>query len=284
MSSEAISARQRHDPARLTLEELVAIQPHHIRGKLEAGSRGPEGERPGRGRANTLDFDGLSPYAPGDDIRAIDWRATSRSGRTTVRRYSAASYRAHMLVVDLRPDLYFGTEGALMAKTACLAAAWTAWRALLLHEPVGLSVGGQTIAPKRGRRHVLRLMDTLATAFAQAATGKAPPVDCEATAAMVGKRDELCLITDMPADLGPLISAGRVLSRSRVLRLLLIEDQLLTQPPRPGRYPVRGPDGRRQVIRISRPGAPDDSREAILKDAGWIVVRAQDLLPRRQAP
>ena len=104
------------DPARLTLEELIAIQPRHVRGKLPAGRRGPEGDRPGLGRSTTLDFDGLSPYVPGDDVRAIDWRATMRSGQTIMRRFAAGSHRAHVLVVDLRPDLYFGTEERLMSE------------------------------------------------------------------------------------------------------------------------------------------------------------------------
>ena len=269
------------DPTRLTLEDLIAIQPQHVRGKLTAGRRGPDGERPGRGRSMTLDFDGLGPYEPGDDVRAIDWRATMRSGQTTVQRFAAASHRAHMVLVDLRPDLYFGTAGRLMAKTACLSAAWLAWKALMLHEPVGLSVGSATIAPRRGRRHVLRLLDNLLQAYEEGANQSPAGIDCEAVAALIGRQDEICVISDLPSDPNPLIMTGRALSRSRVLRLVLVEDPITVRVPPSGRYPVRGPDGKRRVIRVADSTPAEARVDAALQDAGWLVERATDLLPRR---
>lgn len=280
MFFEPQSSDTAEDPTRLTLEELIAIQPRHVRGKLTAGRRGPEGERPGRGRSTTLDFDGLTPYVPGDDVRAIDWRATMRSGQTTVRRFAAASHRAHMLLVDLRAELYFGTRYRVMAKTACLSAAWLAWKALALHEPVGLAVGSQTIAPRRGRKHVLRLLDTLAKAFAEGGSTGPTQIDCQAAAARIGRHDEICVISDLPATPEPLVQAGRALSRSCIMRFVLIEDEIVTAPPAPGRYPVRGPDGQRRVIRISGISSTENRVESQLKDAGWIVERAADLLPR----
>lgn len=270
-----------NDPAGLTLEELIAIQPRHVRGRLGAGRRGPDGERPGRGRSTTLDFDGLSPYAPGDDVRAIDWRATMRSGQTTMRRFAAASHRAHMLMVDLRPDLYFGTRGPIMAKTACLVAAWLAWKAERLHEPVGLALGDETTAPRRGRRHVLRLLDRLGQAFHAADGPPLTPQNCEAAAARVGTGDELCVISELPSSVEVFQSVGRALSRSRLLRFVVVEDPFVTRPPAPGRYPLRGPDGLRRVIRVAGERAADPHAEARLKDAGWIVDHARNLLPRQ---
>ena len=269
------------DLSRLSLEDLIAIQPKHIRGKLQAGRRGPEGERPGRGRANSLDFDGLSLYVPGDDVRTIDWRATNRSGQVVVRRFAAASHRAHMIVVDLRPDLLFGTTDTPMAKTACLAAAWLAWKALLLHEPVGLAIGGDMVAPKRGRRHVLHLLDRLAGAYRRLGHDAATDsVDCEAAASLIGRQDELCVVADLPTDPEPYARAGRALSQTRVLCYVLVEDPIQTRAPEPGRYPSRGPDGRRRVVRSGGADPSGPGIEGIVRDAGWIIERARDVLPR----
>ena len=279
MFSEASDGTGGIDPVQLTLEDLIAVQPRHVRGRLQAGHRGPDGERPGRGRANSLDFDGLALYLPGDDVRTIDWRATNRTGQTVVRRFAAASHRAHMLVVDLRADLMFGTSGIVMAKTACLAAAWLAWKSLTLNEPVGLTVGDETIAPRRGRRHVLRLLDRLADAYSVTNKTEAH-VDCEAAAALIGRKDELCIISDLPSDPEPFVVAGRALSRIRVLRYVLVEDPVLTEPLPPGRYPIRGSDGRRQVFRIGKARPPDLGIENRLRDAGWMIERARDFLPR----
>ena len=275
---------ERHGGAtRLTLQDLIAVQPRHVRGRLMPGRRGPDGERPGRGRSTTLDFDGLSPYVPGDDVRAIDWRATMRSGQVTMRRFAAASHRAHMLMVDLRPDLYFGTVDQTMAKTACLSAAWLAWHALVLDEPVGLVAGTTTLRPRRGRRHVLRLLDLLTEAYTREADGPGAPPDFEAAAALVGRQDELCLISDLPMEPGPLTATARALSRSLILRFVLVEDPFVTRAPAAGRYPVRGPDGRREVIRVAHARPPDITVRTQLRDAGWRVDRALDLLPRRSS-
>ena len=263
----------------LTLEELVAVQPRHLRGKLERGVRGPEGERPGRGRAQSLDFEGLSPYQHGDDIRSIDWRASLRSGETTVRRFTAASHRARILVLDLKPSLYFATDERLMAKTACLTAAWLVWAANLSNEPVGLAVGAEVIEPRRGRRHVLRLLDTIATAFVDLEDLQPPLLDFEAIAGLVGREDEICVIAELPDDQEGLAGIGRNLSTARNLRLFLVEDPVTTRPPEAGRYPAKGADGQRQVLRVQ--GGPKSAAVDLkpLIEAGWRIERARDLLP-----
>ena len=70
-------ARESHpgasDPTRLTLRELMATQPRHVRGRLAPGERYPTGMRPGRRRAQGMDLDSVGPYVPGDEVRAFDW-------------------------------------------------------------------------------------------------------------------------------------------------------------------------------------------------------------------
>lgn len=281
MSSDA--ALIPDDPASLTLEELVAVQPRHLRGKLERGLRTPEGERPGRGRARSLDFEGLSPYQYGDDIRAIDWRASLRSGETTVKRFSAAAHRARMLVLDLKPSLYFGTDERLMAKTACLTAAWLAWAANVVNEPLGLAIGANVIAPRRGRKHVLRMLDTIVVAHDAAKTQRPQPVEYDALAGLTGREDEICVVSELPDDCSALTKVGRTLSGVRNLRLFLVEDPVATRSPAPGRYPVRGDDGQRQVLLVREDRDITADGIKALKDAGWRIERARDLLPRKPA-
>lgn len=267
------------DPAELTLEELIAVQPKHLRGKLERGMRGPDGERPGRGRAQSLDFEGLSPYQHGDDIRAIDWRASLRSGETTVRRYTAASHRARMLALDLKPSLYFATDERLMAKTACLTAAWLAWAANLANEPVGLAIGAEMTAPRRGRRHVLRLLDAIAAAYVDVKDRQPPALDYRAIAGLVGREDEICVVAEPPDDPAGMVAVGRSLSTVRNLRLFLVEDPVTTRPPVAGRYPAKGADGQREVLRVNGGGEIEAGGLKPLIDAGWRIERARDLLP-----
>ncbi len=267
------------DLSRLTLEELVAVQPKHLRGKLERGIRGPEGERPGRGRAQSLDFEGLGAYEHGDDIRSIDWRASLRSGETTVRRFAAASHRTRMIALDLKPSLFFASDERLMAKTACLTAAWVAWTAHMVNEPVGLSTIGNLIEPRRGRRRVLRLLDVISSAFEQAREVFPDPVDFEAIAGVTGREDEICLVGETPIDPDALIQVGRTLSSVRTLRFFVVEDPLAAQPPRPGRYPVWDASGERQVITIRQTEPDLTDTIGQLNSAGWRVEYARHLLP-----
>jgi uncharacterized protein (DUF58 family) len=49
-------------------------------------------------QGRSLDFEDLREYAAGDDVAAIDWKATARSGRVLVRR-SVAERKHHVILV-----------------------------------------------------------------------------------------------------------------------------------------------------------------------------------------
>lgn len=267
-------------PASLTIEDLLAVKPSHLRGRLGPGNRGPDGERPGRGRAQSFDFDGLSPYEPGDDVRSIDWRASLRTGETIARRYAAASHRARMIVLDIGPEMHFGTVRQVMAKTAALTAGWLAWSALALNEPVGFLSGGAVLPPRRGRRHVLRILERTVAVFDASRENATDAPDLEAASAMIGLRDEVCLVGEVPVPHQPVVDAGRSLSARRVLQFYLVEDPVSRAPIPAGRYPVRGPDGVRTTFDIKAGRSPEADAKRALGDAGWRIVSAWDLLPR----
>ena len=49
---------------------------------------------------NGLDFENLREYVPGDNIRDIDWKSSSRNGKMLVKRYVAEKKHNVMLVWD----------------------------------------------------------------------------------------------------------------------------------------------------------------------------------------
>lgn len=63
-------------------------------------------------QGNGLDFENLREYNPGDSIRDIDWKATSRSGKVLVKRYIAEKKHNIMVVFD--------TGKSMSAHTDCL--------------------------------------------------------------------------------------------------------------------------------------------------------------------
>ncbi len=65
---------------------------------------------PSRSRApgHSGTFVGHRPYAPGDDLRRIDWAAYARSGELHVKRFEQEERRAATLLLDLSPRLVCG--------------------------------------------------------------------------------------------------------------------------------------------------------------------------------
>ena len=49
-----------------------------------------------------MEFDEVRPYVPGDDIRAIDWNVTARTGEPHVKRFVEERELTVMLLVDRR--------------------------------------------------------------------------------------------------------------------------------------------------------------------------------------
>lgn len=291
-SRKELAERGGPDPAGLTLRELMATQPRHVRGTLMPGERFPTGMRPGRRRAQGSDIDSIGPYVPGDDVRWMDWRATARTGRAQMKRFVAESHLARMLVVDFRAHLMFGTGQRPMAKTAALLAAHLAWEAFALQEPVGLVIvpSGVTQRPRRGRGNVLNMLRQLEDGYAAALAGRDTGTDdvltdaIDTASALLGPGDEICVFSDfgdMPAGLGRKV---RELNAIRKFRAVVIEDRLFHVPVAAGRFPfhtARAPGRSLAAVPAAAEARHDetvaalrsDLRRSLIQD-GWRVTEA----------
>lgn len=205
------------------------------------------GEWRDRKRGRGLDLDSIGPYQPGDDVRHIDWHSSARVGQPQIKRYYDEIQWTLVVMVDLRPSMYFGTGQQLMAKTASLAAAQVAFSLAPSHQSVGFAVIRNTdeiiLSPRRGRvarlRHLNKIVqhhnDGLTSAF-----DKVAPLDVALTrlSERLKRSAELVLISDMsyPGDAleGAVTAFGR-----RSVRLVVIEDLLQFQRPPAGRYPLK---------------------------------------------
>ncbi len=250
------------DPSVLTLSELFATQPRNRRGSLAPGERFPTGMRPSRRLAQGVDLDSIGPYVAGDDLRFMDWRATARTGRAQMKRFVAESHLARMLIVDLRAHMFFATAGHTMAKTAALLAARVAWEALSLHEPLGLIIvpEGDLVEPRRGRAHILRIMDRLVDNHArlraarQGADNAALAEALETAAGRLHRGDEINLLSDFGGSTDALVVAARLVAGVRTVRAVVIEDAIYTRPVPAGHYPLQAPEEavRRTAVVSSR--------------------------------
>jgi uncharacterized protein (DUF58 family) len=123
------------------------------------------GRRASRLRGRGLDFEEIRHYIPGDDIRAIDWRVTARTGKPHTRVYTEERDRPVLLVVDQRLGMFFGSKTAMKSVTAARVAAMGAWRTLSVGDRVGAIVfndrEAREIPPHRSRQRVMEILRTV---------------------------------------------------------------------------------------------------------------------------
>lgn len=93
-------------------------------------------------RGQGLEFEEVRLYAPGDDIRAIDWRVTARTGHAYTKLFREERDRSVFLCVDMCIDMQFGTRNTFKSVQAAKAAALLGWRALAAKDRVGFCMFG----------------------------------------------------------------------------------------------------------------------------------------------
>ncbi|TRW44139.1 DUF58 domain-containing protein [Georgenia yuyongxinii] len=96
-----LAARQASLPAPATLRVLPAFASRkHLPSRL-ARLRELDGRAAVQLRGQGTEFDSLREYVIGDDVRAIDWRATARGGDVVVRTWRPERDRRVLLVLDV---------------------------------------------------------------------------------------------------------------------------------------------------------------------------------------
>jgi uncharacterized protein (DUF58 family) len=118
-----------------------------------------------------MEFDESRAYQPGDDIRAIDWRVTARTGRVHTKLFHEERERPVLMLVDARPMMRFGTRDCFKSVLAARTAATLAWTARDAGDRVGAFVmtGTATLQfpPHRAHGRLLRLFQGLSAATAE---------------------------------------------------------------------------------------------------------------------
>ncbi len=109
-----------------------------------------------------IEFDEVREYQMGDDIRAIDWNVTARTGQPHVKKYVEERELTVMIVVDVSCSQRFGTVNNLKSQLAAEISALLALSAIRNNDKVGLIVFTDRIEkfipPRKGLQHVLRII------------------------------------------------------------------------------------------------------------------------------
>jgi len=109
-----------------------------------------------------MEFNEVREYTAGDDFRSIDWNVTARYGHPFVKRYVEERELTVILVVDVSGSERFGTKGQMKSELCAELSALLAFSAIRNNDRVGLILfSGEVekfVPPKKGRKHVLRLI------------------------------------------------------------------------------------------------------------------------------
>lgn len=122
-----------------------------------------------------LAFREVRPYQPGDDVRTIDWNVSARMNDTFVKVFVEEREMTVMLAVDLSASERFGTQRAPKARVASEVAALLAFSAIRNNDRVGLILSTskveRIVPPKKGEKHVMRVVREILGFEAPEATG-----------------------------------------------------------------------------------------------------------------
>jgi uncharacterized protein (DUF58 family) len=137
----------------------IQIRSSHKVDELLAGSWNSAFK--GRG----VEFEEVRPYQVGDDVRTIDWNVTARSEQPYVKLFREERELSVMLLVDLSPSQNFGTSTQTKRELVAELGATLAMSAIKNNDKIGLTLFTdaveQSIPPRKGSRHVLRLIREL---------------------------------------------------------------------------------------------------------------------------
>ena len=185
----------------------------------------------------------IRPYAPGDDVRRIDWNVTARTGEPHVRVDLAERVLVTWLVLDTTPSMQFGTADRRKADVA---------------EGVAIAIGH--LATRRGNRLGI-------VTFGDESTYAIPPR--QGRVALLGLltavRDEEGGNATGAASLGEALDRAGALARQKSLAVVVSD----FRGPRDWRRPLLDLAGRHDVVAVE----VRDPREQELSNVGllWLV-------------
>jgi uncharacterized protein (DUF58 family) len=115
-------------------------------------------------RGRGLEFEDVRPYQYGDDVRAMDWKVTARTGEPHIKRYIEEREQVVYLLVDVSASMRHDNSGNKRETLTELCALITL-SAIKNQDRVGLILFSdqieQIIMPSKGRRHAMRIIDEL---------------------------------------------------------------------------------------------------------------------------
>ncbi len=118
-------------------------------------------------RGKGMSFSEVRLYYPGDDVRAIDWNVTARTGDAYVKVFEEERENTMMLLVDVSGSAVFGSHTVFKEEYLSELCAVLAFSAIANNDKVGVLLFSDQIElfipPKKGKQHILRIIREILT-------------------------------------------------------------------------------------------------------------------------
>ena len=205
---------------------------------------------------SSIEFSEHKEYAPGDDIRRIDWKAAAKSDRNYIKRFEDETEMRTFLLVDSSASMGYGRKGVTKLTYASYLAAALAYMLAQQGDPAGLMLFDektrQYLPPRTRGGHIRDLLVALEAAYP---AGRTEPGRALAEIGEIADRRSLIVLftdlLDAPADLGDRLRQVRSRGNDVVLFHFLDPDEV--DLPVRRRHRLRGDGAGRRAAAAGRP-------------------------------
>jgi uncharacterized protein (DUF58 family) len=162
-------------------------------------------------RGQGIAFAEVRAYEPGDDVRAIDWNVTARTGVPHVKLFTEERELTVMLLVDMSASLDLGSREHDKRHLVARLAATFAFSAVQNNDRVGL-IGFTDrvevfVPPRSGRKHVLAVIQRVLSHVPEH-RGTSPAIALEYLARLHKGHGVAIVVSDFVDALGPASEGG----------------------------------------------------------------------------
>ncbi len=222
----------------------------------------------------SIEFSEHKEYAPGDDIRRIDWKAVGRVDRYYVKRFEDETEMRTFLLVDASASMGYAREGVSKLAYASYLAAALAYLLAQQRDPAGLLVFDErtrhVLPPRTRGGHIRDLLTALDGVYP---AGKTEPGRALAHVGEIADRRSLIVLytdlLDAPADVADRLRQLRSRGNDVVLFQILHPDEVELPFEHLSDFEGLEPDDTRRLLVDPRDLAASFKRESAALRERW---------------
>ena len=182
-----------------------------------------------------MTFAEFREYVAGDDVRAISWPVTARTGKTFIKKFDEERELTLMLVVDASGSLSFGSGEMMKGEIVTHLSALLGFAAAKNNDHVGLLLFTDQVEhfvpPKKGRGHIQRILRDLYY-FKPKSKGTRIGVALEHLRGLLKKRATVFIFSDFQDQ--SFAQAVKLMSRKHDVVAVVVQDPAELDLPKVG--------------------------------------------------